>query len=283
MEAATFTPEKQFRSPAISSLDHASYLLYDKCMHTTAKNIIVAIVFFFLALFAYSKIAGPITFSVNNIDTQNSPFTSTGTGEVKGTPSQATVSLGVTATSSSSDQARSSANNVINKVTADLKSLGIDESEIKTSNFSVTPNRQGSIQPLIAQPSSETGANGYTANVTIEVNAPSVELANQAIDIASKDGANVIGGVSFTFDEKEQAAMKQKALKLAVADAKLKAQNLANAAGIKLGRVINISEDGNGGPMPLMAKEGSAASDSTQLSPGENTVSVTVTLTYEVN
>ena len=250
------------------------------------KKPLVIIVFFFLSLFVYTKLAGPITFSVNNVNTENTtPFQTTGTGEVTGVPSQATVSLGVTATSNSSDQAKASANNVVNKVTSDLKALGIDGNKIKTTNFSVTPNGPGSIQPLIAPLNSGTGAYGYTANATIEIDTPTVDLANKAIDVASKDGANQLGGVNFTFDDATKNKLMQQAQAKAIADAKQKAQSLADAAGIKLGRIINISEDDNGGPIMFAAnaKGAAPAPDQTQLNPGENTVSATVTLTFETN
>jgi hypothetical protein len=110
-----------------------------------------------------------------------------------------------------------------------------------------------------------------------------VDLANKAIDIASSDGANVIGGVSFTFNDKTKESLENQARNLAVADAKKKAQILANAAGIKLGRVINISEEGSGFPIPMMAEKSADNLTDTDLNPGENTVSITVTLTFETN
>lgn len=253
------------------------------------KNAVQIIVFFFVSLFVYTKLAGPISFSINNVNTQNNtPFQTTGTGEVKATPDKTSVSLGITTNAATADAARSQANAVINKVTADLKSIGISENDIKTSNFSIYPNNP--VEPQVMGSSAGTSAivprpsaaQGYTASANLEVQTSSVDLANQAIDKASSDGANVIGGVNFTFNDTQKQKLEDEARRKAVADAKQKAQDLASAAGIKLGRIINIQESDNGFPVPMMtAKEGSVPSDSTNLQPGQNKVTITVTLTFE--
>ena len=253
-------------------------------MFQTLRNVFAVIIFFFAVLFVYTKLFGPIPFTVNSTVTQNpSVFQTTGTGEAEGVPDKASVSLGVTQTAESADEARSKANAIINKVVEDLKKLGIKENDIKTTNFSVYPNQEPVIleqgtSSILPRPGESAG---FTASANIEVQTDSVDLANKAIDAASAAGANVIGGVTFTFDDEAQKKLEKEAREEAVKEAKEKANELASAAGIKLGKVINITESGGGFPIPYGSALKQDIGEQTDLALGENTVTITVTLTFE--
>lgn len=243
------------------------------------------VIFSFAALYLFAKLFGPIPFAINSTtNTRSDLFTSTGTGEVSATPTTAHVSLGVTATAASADDAKNQLNKTINTVIGDLKKLGIDEKKIQTTNFSVNQNTSGPvIQALPIRPSTNPSGD-YTANATLEVETKDVATANQAVDTASKDGANVINGVSFSLTDADQQALEDQARIKAIADAKSKAEKIAKAAGLKLGRLVNITE--GSAPQPMFATAQSAdlkaaPSDQTNLQPGENKVQVTVTLSYE--
>lgn len=259
-------------------------------MSESLRNTLIVIVFIFAALFLYTKLLGPIQISVNSVNTQKQDlFQTTGTGEVTGVPNKASVALGVIQNAKTADEARLKANQIINEVASDLKKLGIDEEDIKTTNFSVYP--ENPIEPTIldTQEGSSSliapvrpGGTGFTASANLEVKTDSVDLANKAIDTASAAGANVIGGVSFTFDDKTKKELEAKARREAVKEAKEKANELASTAGIKLGKVINITESDFGFPTPYgaVAMKEDAASQ-TDLQPGENKVTITITLTFE--
>lgn len=248
-----------------------------------ARIALFLVLFSFIALYGFSKLLGPIPFAVNSVQTTKSDFfTATGTGEVAGTAATARLSLGVTKTAATADEAKSEANKIINKVTTDLKALGIDEKKIKTSNFSVNP--EVAVQPLgiSARPAAQTEQ--FTATANLDVEAPNVDTANKAVDVASADGANVIGGVSFDLSDTDKEKLEDQARVKAIADAKARAQKIAQAAGLKLGRVVNINE--TSGPQPVFMSARAAdlkteTSEPTDLQPGENKVSVTVTLFYE--
>lgn len=255
-------------------------------MPESLRNSLVVILFFFAALFVYTKLFGPIQINLQSTITQNPDvFQTTGSGEAEGVPNKASVSLGVNQTSNTADEAKAKANEIINKVVEDLKELGIKGKDIKTTNFSVYPNPEPVIledktTSILPRPGGSSG--GFTASANIEVKTDSVDLANKALDTASAAGANVIGGVSFTFDDETQRKLEQEARNKAVKEAREKAQDLASAAGIKLGKVINITESGGGFPIPYGAAELKAdAPSDTDLQPGENKVSITVTLTFE--
>lgn len=240
------------------------------------KTALATISFFFLALFLYAKFAGPIPFSINSVQTNKTNlFTASGTGKATAIPNTAQLSLGVSKTAKSITDAQNQANAVINKLTADLKSLGILETDIKTTNYSVYPNYD--------YISGRQVTNGYTVSQNLEVKVKQIDKANSAIDIATSDGANIVGGLSFILDDKTQKDLEDQARKEAVTNAKEKAQKLADAAGIKLGKIVDVQEN-NGSAVPVyraMMAAGGGLDEKTDISPGENTVEITVTLSFE--
>ena len=107
---------------------------------------------------------------------------------------------------------------------------------------------------------------------------------NSVIDTATADGANQIGGLSFTVDNPEK--FQAEARKEAIAKAKLKAEDIARESGINLGRIINVSEGYNMAPLPMYAQAEKTVGmggggTPTQVEPGSSEISVTVTLSYE--
>lgn len=251
-----------------------------------------SIIFTLIALFVYTKVAGPIPFSVTSVTTQQSEaFSVTGEGRSSIKPDKATVRLGVVADGATADIAKNKMNEVINKVTTEIKALGIDEKNIKTENLNVyedynnirvMPTEKNGTTTPPQDPNSK--ATSYRANTTLVVSAGPIDLANKVIDVGTNNGINQIGGVQF--DNTDKTAAENDARVKAVADAKAKAEMAAKTAGFKLGKIINYSEgNSGGGPIMYAAKAGDSATQNstTQLNPGENEVVISVTLSYEVN
>lgn len=279
------------------------------------------ILFFGLAIFF--KLIGPIPFFIQNVTTQKENlFSVDGVGEATAIPDTALITLGVSKTSSSIETAKNQVNTIINKITNDLKGLGINIKDIKTTDYSITPQYDYNRSPIpldAFRGSEETGSQGvgsepnttnpdetpdylskpvmspisegdarvvgYTVNASLQVKLQPIDKANDAIDIATKDGANRLGGIQFVIDDKAQKELEQKAREEAIKNAREKAEGIAKAAGIKLGRIVDVRESASGypRPMPLYMEAAKSADTSvpTQLNPGENKVSTTVTLSYE--
>jgi uncharacterized protein YggE len=249
------------------------------------------VIFTLVALFDYTKVVGPIPFSVTSVTTQKSEaFSVTAEGKASIKPDKATVRLGVVADGPTADVAKNKMNEVINKVTSEIKALGVEGKDIKTENLNVYEDYSTQVAPAekvgtttpIPDPNSK--ARSYRANTTLVVLAGQIEIANKVIDVGTKNGINQIGGVQF--DNTDQTAAENDARVKAVANAKAKAEMAAKTAGFSLGKIINYSE-GNGGRGPIMyaAKAGDSATQNTatQLNPGENEVVISVTLSYEIN
>jgi len=241
------------------------------------KHIAGAIIVFFIALFAYTKLAGPIPFSVNSITTtKTDTFTVTGEGKVTVHPDIATVSVGVQAQESSVKTVQSELNKTVNAVSAAIKKAGVDGKDIQTSNYSINPmyDYSGRTQRIT----------GYQASSNLTIKVRNIDNANGVIDAATGAGATDVGGISFDVDDKTKA--QNQARELAVADAKKKAADAARIAGFSLGKIINYSENFGGVPRPyLAASKAEGAGDtsiSTQVEPGSSEIVVTVSLGYEL-
>lgn len=243
-------------------------------------------IIFFVLLFTYTRLAGPIPFDITSVTTSKSDaFTVTGEGKVEAKPDSATVHLGVVAKGATSELAQSGLNTNINKVIEAVKALGVEESKIKTDNYNIYPEygdvRVMSIAPV--PPTDENGITGYNANTNITVTLEDPKLADKVIDAATANGANQVGGVNYQVKDKENAM--NEARTLAVADAKKKAENAAKSAGFRLGKITNYSESEVGGyPVPYMAKAEDARGGGapTQTQPGIDEVSITVSISYEI-
>jgi uncharacterized protein len=232
----------------------------------------------FFIFFLYTKFAGPIPFSVSSVQTtKTNLFSASGTGKATGIPDTAQVSMGVTKTASTVADAQSQTNSAANKIIEDLKKLGIKDKDIKTTGYNINPNydyvRGGQ------------AITGYTVTQTLEVDISPIDIANKAIDTATADGANLVNGASFTFSDKTKADLETKARTEAVKTAKAKAESLAKITGIRLGKIIDVQETNGYNPRPvlMMAKGAldSSASAPTQLQPGESSITIDITLSYE--
>ena len=241
------------------------------------KKTILAIFLFFIALFLYTKLAGPIPFLINSyVTSKNDLFQSVGEGSASQAPDTATISFGVTKSSSTVSDAQNQTNKAINYVLESIKDLGVSEKDLKTTNYSVNPNYSfEGIQKI----------SGYTVTQNIELKIKDIKNTNRLIDAITGNGGNLIGQVQFGFDDKTKAKLEDKARKEAVGNAKEKAQSLANAAGVRLGKIINVTESQDNFPRPIpfeSAKDGIQETPSTNITPGENNIKISVTLTYEI-
>lgn len=242
------------------------------------KKPIVIIASFFILLFVYTKLAGPLPFYINSVNTTKTDlFSSSGVGEATAVPDQATIMLGVTKNAETVEDAQKETNSVANKIIADLKALGVQDKDIKTTNYSVNPDYE--IQPLLPN---RGGQKGFIVTQNIEVKVRPIENVNKIIDRSTADGANLIGGINFTFSDELQRKLEGEAAREAVKIAKQKAQTLANSAGIRLGKIINVvSNNPPLYPLGVAQKAEDQIEPSTNVTPGENSVRIEVTLYYE--
>ena len=240
---------------------------------------LLIILSFFVLLGLYTTLLGPIEFRVNQISTQKASFFDvSGEGSATAIPDQAETTLGITVNQPTVAAAQKQANEVINNITRNLKDNEVEDKNIKTQNYYINPDYDYS-----------TGTNrirSYTVSANLLVKFTDFDKLNQAIDSAVTLGANQVGGVSFTLSKQAQAKAEDEARQEAVAQAKRKAEGLSKAAGIRLGKLVNIFENPAFPETPiyrsLEAKSADmAVPEPTQIQPGTTEVKLTVTLSYE--
>ena len=205
--------------------------------------------------------------------------------EVVAVPDVATFNFGVVEESESVEQAQESASKKMNLAIAFLKENGIEEKDIKTTDFSANPKYQYSTCRSFDCPPSTRELVGYEVRQTVQVKVRDTSKAGQILaGITSQEVSN-ISGLSFTVDDTE--ALKEQARNEAVQKARAKAEALADSLGVKIKKLVSFSEDSSGGPIYMEAKAygigGSADSAiAPELPVGENTITSRVYITYEI-
>ena len=209
----------------------------------------------------------------------------TGEGKVFVKPNIGQVHLAVVTEADTVDEAQSKATNALNRVMAVLRESRVQDKDIKTTNYSITPKYDSSGRAGgISYPS--RGAPyivGYTVSQNLEVKLRDLGKAGEIITKAAQAGANQVGGITFTTEDPK--SVQAEARIKAIEDAQKKAKALEERLGIRLGRVIGFDEFG--GPYPVyrnyaMGKGGGEAAVAPEIPVGENEVVVNITVTYQI-
>jgi uncharacterized protein YggE len=245
------------------------------------------IVLVLLAAFLAVETLGAIKGLGNPNPAQNT-ISVTGKGEAIAVPDLATFSFSVSADADTVSAAQEKVTENMNAVLSALKNLGIEEKDIKTSNYSLYPKYvyQQSVCTPVSCPPGRQVADGYTASHTVSVNLRDTELAGKALAAVGDAGATDISGISFTAEDPD--AVIQEAREMAIEEARDNAKNLAHDLDVRLGKVVTYYDNIGGQPMPYGIGSSDAAvfKESAQSAPtipqGENKVTVNVTVVYEI-
>lgn len=204
-------------------------------------------------------------------DPVNRTLTVNGSGRVYMTPDIAYITIGVHTEGERATDAVAENSDQVQAVLDALKSAGIADADLRTTNFSIYPQQQFDDQ---GRP---TGKTIYSVDNSVLVTIRDIESVGDILDTAVSAGSNSINGIQFDVENKAKAM--EDARTAAVADARAKAQALADAAGVELGEIRSITEYSSGGPQPMYDMRASVAAEaaSVPVQPG------TMLLTLEVN
>lgn len=202
-----------------------------------------------------------------------------GSGSVTGEPDIATLNLGVSVEKETVDEAREEAATAMTAVIESLKANDIAEKDINTENFSIYPQYDYS--------EGKRELRGYRVNNTVRAKVRELDTLSDVIDDAAEAGGDhiVINSVQFLIDDTTE--YQKQARSLAVKDAEAKAQTLADASGVVLGKPVTITENTYFESPPIEFAKAEALADdsartSTPIVPGELTVTVNITVVYEL-
>ncbi len=203
----------------------------------------------------------------------------TGAGQISLTPDIAYIYVGVHTENASASDAMTENTAKTQDMIAALEKAGVERKDIQTSNFSIWT--QDRYDPLTGQ---STGEKFYVIDNTVYVTVRKLESLGALLDTLVRTGANNINSIQFDVADKT-AALKQ-ARDEAVKNAKEQAQELAAAAGVTLGDITNISFN-DSIPTPVMDTFGKGGGGMVEaaavpIQPGQMTLTVTVSVAYEI-
>jgi uncharacterized protein len=255
------------------------------CGNWAKSFVMCAIGLFFLTAMTLIiwQITGPSWFKNIKAEVTNQPYARTitvdGEGKITAKPDIALVTLSVVSQGKTVKAVTQDGNTKMTAVIDAVKKLGVDSKDVTTSSYNLYPQYiyPDNKTPQIA---------GYSLEQGITVKVRDLTKVDDVVDESIKTGANQVG--QLTFDIDDTSSIKKEARSTAFTKAKEKAQEMAAAAGVSLGRVITFSEGYVNPPTPIYANyameaksmdSGSAAST---IVSGSKELVVDVSVTYEI-
>jgi uncharacterized protein YggE len=203
-------------------------------------------------------------------------ITAHSTGRVSGAPDVMTISVGVETRATHATDALNQNSTLTGAVISSLKGHGVADNDIQTAQLSLYPQYDPNGRSVT----------GYVVNNSVSAKLHTISKAGPTIDaaLAAAGDAGRMNGVSFSFDDNSQ--LLAQARKDAVARSMAQAQQLAGAAGVKLGALRSLSEDSSEPPQVFNdARQGGGAAGapaSTPIQPGTQELTVQVTGVWDV-
>lgn len=204
----------------------------------------------------------------------------TGEGKLDLTPDMATINVGAESRASSATEATAQNNETIQKIIEKMKSLGVEEKDILTSNYNIyeyeTYDNKGNPK-----------GTEFVASTMLEIKLYDMGKVGQALDDAIAAGANQSYGIYFGLADPD--AHYQEVIALALEDAKKKAETIAGGLGKKLGGAVVVSEGSYSLPDPIYrepsatdtpSETGSATEANSMVMPGTMEISTVVSVRY---
>ena len=211
-----------------------------------------------------------------------------GSGATSVKPDVALVNFGIQVTSTTVAEARAKAAAAMESLTKAVKAKGVAGADIQTQSFNInpqyavaTPVPNGTVKPGTPQ------IVGYTVSNQVQLKVRNLDSVGDVLDTAIAAGGNSIrvNGMQFMIEKPDQHLAK--AREEAVQNAKTRAEVLAKAAGVKVGKPRSITESGGMFPQFDRLQAAPAAAPggrevATPVSPGEETLSVNVSIVFEI-
>jgi uncharacterized protein YggE len=199
------------------------------------------------------------------------------TGEVTRVPDLAVINAGVVTRAATAGGAIQQAATRMARVREALRQAGIADRDIQTSNISLEPQyTYANNQP--------PKLNGYAATNQLSIRFRDIENTGKILDALVKEGANQISGPNLTIDKPEAALDEARAK--AVAAARARADLYARSLGMRVVRVVSVSESGGSypvpPPMPMYARAEAAQAADSKIEAGEQKLQVNLAVTFEL-
>ncbi len=263
------------------------------------------------AIFLVWQMVGPGTYRNIHAEITSQPYSRTitvdGEGKITAKPDIALVSFSVVTQAKTVKEATTEGNFKMTEVIDALKKLGLDSNDLTTTQYHLNPQYVSSdtvtsedlknvvdasdvtrVKEMVTVSDGASKVGGYQLYQTLQVKIRNLDQTEDVIDTAVKSGANEVGQLAFDIDD--PSSLKKEAREKAFKVAREKAEDMASAAGVKLGKVVNFSEGYNYVPYAnfrmdvssSMGKEMAPAVPAPSIEPGSQEIQLTVSVTYEI-
>lgn len=220
---------------------------------------------------------------------QVASITVSGEGEVTAPPDIATITFTIRESAKLVPDAQALVEKKLTQAVKDIGALKVDKKDTKTLSYTVNPKYETQNMSYCVSgycPPVKTVVTGYEVSQTVEVKVRKIDTAGDVIGALGKANITEVSGPNFTVDDMDKPQAEAKAL--AVKKAQEKAQATAKALGVRLGAIMQFSEDSGAYPMMYRAEAAMSmkalggASDAVTLPQGESVIKKTVSITYEL-
>lgn len=207
-----------------------------------------------------------------------------GKGEVTAKPDIATVSFGIVEESMDVSKASDALNTKMAKLIENLKANGIDEKDIKTTDYSIYP-RYDYVNSASYPYGGKQVLAGYNVSQNVSLKIRDLSKAGKVVSDLGTLGVTNMSGLNFTNDKYDDLV--KDARDQAITEARMEAKKLAKSLGVRLVKIVGYSEGGYT-PYPTYARAeaaygmGGDSMKSAVLPTGENKITSNVSITYEI-
>jgi uncharacterized protein YggE len=213
---------------------------------------------------------------------QDSPPTLSASGEgvENAAPDTAVVTLGVLSRAPTAREALDANNTDMEKVIQAVRGRAIADKDISTTGFSISPVYSQPPQLRAGDQPAEPTIVAYQVSNQVRIVVHDIDKTGAVVDSAVTAGANQAGSINFDIDDRQ--ALADKAIAAAIADARRKAELMAEAAGVRLVRVLSVSANEGGGGPQYRLEARAAAAPPVPVMGGELSISANAQISWEI-
>ena len=212
-----------------------------------------------------------------------------GNGEAVSIPDIATFSFSVTENGKTVKDAQDKANGKTSAALKAIKAGGVAQKDIKTISYNINPHYEYTQTQCTTTfcPAGKSVLTGYDVSQTIQVKVRDLAKAGELFDSIGSVGVQNVDSLAFSIDDID--SVKEIARTEAIADAKIKAQKLADNLGVRIVKITNFYDASDDQPVAydrnMLMSEGAMSAKAmvaTELPKGEQKVTASVLITYEI-
>ncbi len=208
-------------------------------------------------------------------DVSEHSITLTATGDAVAVPDVARINVGLLQEGDTVEAATAEGNKKMTEIVNALNEQGVEEQDLKTTNYSLSPRYNYDVQPYKIEK--------YQLEQSVDVTIHDFEKLSTIVETATNAGANTVSSPRFEMNDPED--VKSQARQKALEKVKQRVDDLADATGVRIGDMVNFTEEEPSATTPSPYYDYSkmlGAAEAPTIQAGSQTVEVKVSVTYAI-